>query len=306
MLLIILLIVFTVILLFLFFDVAITDGLKRKKSIDKEHKIKKIAEEVVLNLPTPVEKEITSFDLTRLTGYFFKAKKETPITVILIHGYGLSHKEMLYFADLYYNKYGFNVVAPDLRGHGESGGEYICLGIKDKEDILSWIEYLKIITFDRCKIILHGVSMGAATALMTGAYNDLSVVGIIADCPFASAKEMVRGVIKSKYRHLNRLLFFVVKFFTRLRCGYSLDEGEVKGYVKVVNCPILYIHGEQDKFITPSNSYALYENTKSPKDIYIAKEAGHAESVIKQNKEYLKRVDNFINLVNTKGGFNHI
>ena len=44
---------------------------------------------------------------------------------------------------------------PDLRGHGQSEGDYIAMGWLDRLDIINWIKYL-IDNDSKVKIILYG------------------------------------------------------------------------------------------------------------------------------------------------------
>lgn len=291
------LILFCGILFVIMLDNAFCGGFKRRSGIDMLSEIAIKSREYKVELDVPLEKKIYSFDGTLLNGYLYRGRADTSVTVILIHGYKLSHREMLGFANFYVNVCGFNVLTPDLRGHGESGGDYICFGVKDREDILSWIEYLKQMMGKKIKIVLHGVSMGAATALMTGAYNDENVCGIIADCPYASGKEMVQKKIKNKYKIAVGFLYTLLNNYVKLKCRFSMEDSNVVEYVKHIKCPVLYIHGASDKEITPLNSYRLYENTHSEKELYIVLGAGHAESVMVETENYMKKVKQFINVI---------
>ncbi len=291
------LILFSAVLFIIMLDNAFSGGFKRRSGIDMLSEIALKSREYKVNLDVPLEKKIFSFDGTLLNGYLYKGNPKTTVTVILIHGYKLSHREMLGFADFYVNSCRFNVLTPDLRGHGESGGDYICFGVKDREDILSWIEYIKQMMGGKSKIILHGVSMGAATALMTGAYNDECVCGIIADCPYASGKEMVKKKIKSKYKIAVNFLYTLLNNYIKLKCRFSMEDSDVVEYVKHIKCPVLYIHGASDKEITPLNSYRLYENTPGEKELYIVIGAGHAESVLVETENYINKVKKFINVI---------
>lgn len=291
------LILFSGILGIVMLDNAFSGGFKRRSGLEKISEIALKSREYKIKLDIPLERKIFSYDGTLLSGYLYKSQRETKITVILIHGYKLTHREMLGFADFYVNTCGFNVLTPDLRGHGESGGEYISFGVKDREDILSWIEYIKQMMGDNTKIILHGISMGAATALMTGAYNDESVFGIIADCPYASGKEMVKKKIKSKYKIGTDFLYKILNAYVKLKCKFSMEDSEVLDYVTHIKCPVLYIHGSKDDEITPANSYRLFEKTNSEKELYIVLGAGHGESVFVEMETYTAKIKEFISVI---------
>lgn len=67
----------------------------------------------------------TSKDGLKLVANYLEADKPTNKTIILAHGYrGKSGKvEMAGFAKMYHEKFGYNVLMPDARAHGESEGE---------------------------------------------------------------------------------------------------------------------------------------------------------------------------------------
>ena len=108
--------------------------------------------------------------------------------VICIHGYTSSPYRMASPAYHFYER-GYNVLMPYLGGHGLSEKKTVSMGYHDRLNIVDWIDY--IITFDRqAEIILYGVSMGAATTLLTtGEKLPENVKCAISDCGFTSAWE---------------------------------------------------------------------------------------------------------------------
>ena len=66
----------------------------------------------------------------------------------------------------YYGRQGYHVLMPDLRGCGESGGDFIGMGWPDRLDMLQWINWI-IQRDPEAQIVLHGISMGGATVMMT-------------------------------------------------------------------------------------------------------------------------------------------
>ena len=89
----------------------------------------------------------------------------------------------------------------DARAHGASEGKYIGFGCLDRNDLVRWIEYVISLLGEDCEILLHGTSMGGATALMaSGLELPNNVKGIISDSAFTSPAEVFSEVLKnSKY-----------------------------------------------------------------------------------------------------------
>ena len=77
----------------------------------------------------------------------------------------------------------------DARAHGESEGDYIGFGCLDRKELLKWIDWVIDYCGDDTEIYLHGISMGASTALMASGLDLPSQVkGIISDCEFTSPR----------------------------------------------------------------------------------------------------------------------
>ena len=129
---------------------------------------------------------ITSYDGLPLYGKCYLASPEAP-WLIMFHGYR-SGAERDFSGGLPFGiESGFNVLLVDQRAHGKSGGRCLTFGIKERHDCLSWIEYVRSRTEDTAKIVLYGMSMGAATVLMSTALKlPQNVVGIVADCGYTS------------------------------------------------------------------------------------------------------------------------
>ena len=155
-----------------FFNIALNQNVSKKyimrsvtqEDINEENTNKKIGERWIKVFAK--EEEIISKDNIKLHGYkIVNPIRKSNVWVILVHGYMGSSYEMSGFAKEYINM-GYNVFLIDLRAHGKSEGKYIGMGWKDRLDLKEWIN--KICTDEpECKIILYGVSMGAATVMMT-------------------------------------------------------------------------------------------------------------------------------------------
>jgi len=249
-------------------------------------------------LPVPLSKIIKADDGIELSGdiYINNNFSDKKIAII-IHGYGFSRKSVIGIAAVYYNVFGYSVLLPDLRAHGQSGGEFIGFGWHDSCDILKWTAYLREMFGENVKIVLHGISMGGATALLTGAKNDKSVNAIISDCSYSSVREILTSRLKIDFNLPKFPFLYIIDLMMKIKCKFSINDGDVKEEVKKIKCPVLYIHGENDTFIPVRDVYLLYENTKTLKKLYICPNANHAESALINPIEYEQRVYSFLKMV---------
>lgn len=223
-------------------------------------------------------------------------KEEKPVSkkqiAILCHGYTCSKYQSLLYAKMFLKR-GLSVLIYDHRNHGLSGKTYTSMGYYEKFDLQTIVDWCYETYDNQVAIVTHGESMGAATVL-----SHLSIDGrvraVIADCAYDSLVHLAKYQLKRFY-HLPVIPFAVIaNFFIKLRAGFSVyDVVPMDGGSKT-NAPVLFIHGDEDKYIPASMSVRMYEEKKDKKDLYIAPNAGHAESYIKNEKEYEKRVNRFL------------
>ena len=108
-------------------------------------------------------------DGERHHAVYARADSAAGRTAVLVHGYKDSHAGMLPIAKVYADM-GYNILLPDLHAHGLSEGTAIQMGWKDREDVMRWIglaDSLFATNEGRPRIVVHGVSMGAAASLPT-------------------------------------------------------------------------------------------------------------------------------------------
>ena len=220
---------------------------------------------------------IASFDGTKLCGRYYHQKDNAPI-VLFFHGYRCSGLRDGNGIFLYSRKLGFNVLLVDQRGHGESEGRAITFGIKERLDCREWVRYLSMRFGMEQRIYLSGLSMGGATVLMA---SDLdlpgNVIGILADCPYSSPKEILCSVIKS-LRFPVKATYFLAKLGARYIGDFDIEEISAVEAVQRSNYPILIIHGDDDRFVPYHMSKQCQKASAHKAELLLVKGAGHGMS----------------------------
>jgi len=239
--------------------------------------------------------EMTSFDGLPLKGYYLPAKEPTNKTVVFAHGYLGNAYDMGLFGEYYYENLGYNVFTPDLRGHGNSGGDYIGFGWHDRLDLIDWMKMLIDENGADTEIVMHGLSMGAATVLMaSGEALPLNVKAIIADSPYTSVYDLFSYQMERMFHLPDKPILPTTSLVTQQKAGYSLTEASALDQVKNATVPILYISGESDTFVPTDMTNTLYENTKSETEIVTYPGANHGESIVLHRENYLTTMTGFI------------
>ena len=238
------------------------------------------------------DKYIESYDKLQLHSYVVSQNSNK--WAIVVHGYGGSGKLMSDKSKYFYDM-GYNVLIPDLRGHGKSEGDYIGMGWKDRLDIISWINFI-IKENPNAEIVLHGTSMGAATVLMTSGENlPSNVKAIVADCAYTSAWDEFSYQLETYLKVPSYYILNVTNMVTKLKAGYSLKEASALESVKKATVPILFIHGDKDKFVPYSMMDKLYDATSSPKEKLTIEGGEHANSDLVSPFLYWLTVEDFLN-----------
>ncbi|MFM1525103.1 MULTISPECIES: alpha/beta hydrolase [Helcococcus] len=258
------------------------DNYKKQKELTKEF----------LNTNKEKEAEITSNDNLKLKGYYFENKSDK--WVILLHGYRTNHTHNYDYAQKYFeNKY--NILNPDLRASGNSEGNYVGMGFLEKNDILLWINWI-IDKNPNAEIILHGMSMGAATTMMVAGENTPKQVKLfIEDSGYTSAWDIFSSELKLRFNLPQFPIMYTSNLFSGIMAGYKFSDASAIDAVKKSSKPILFIHGDKDDFVPFEMMNKLYEaKTNGVKDKFVSKGAGHTKSIYISNREYWNKVFDFI------------
>ncbi|MBE5871982.1 MAG: alpha/beta hydrolase [Lachnospiraceae bacterium] len=215
---------------------------------------------------------------------------------IAIHGYSGKRAHTYNYAR-FYAEQGYNILMPDMRAHGESEGTYIGMGWLDKEDVILWID--QILEKDpAAEIVLHGVSMGGATVMMTsGEQLPDNVKAIIDDCGYTSVWDVFSDEAKYLFHIPEFPILYTASAISRIRAGYTFGEASAIGQVRKTNVPIYFIHGSKDNFVHTDMVYELYEACPTQKGLYVVEGAGHGQAMYVDPEQYFRNVFEFIDSV---------
>jgi len=237
--------------------------------------------------------QLTSTDGLKLSAYYLPAEKDQHKTAIIAHGYMGQASDMPQYAKIYHDL-GYNVLMPDARGHGKSEGDYIGFGWHERKDYLQWID--RVVKKDpQSEIVLHGVSMGGATVMMTsGEKLPDNVKAFVEDCGYSSVKGELNYQLKQMFNLPSFPLIPVTSLVTKIRAGYFFGEADAIKQLNKNKRPMLFIHGDKDDFVPYSMLAEVYAATKGPKEQYVVHGAKHAEALSSDPSMYQKKVTEFI------------
>jgi len=233
-----------------------------------------------------------------LSATFISNPTPTTKTLVFLHGFMGNRSIGLNYLDLYMQS-GFNLLLVDSRAHGESGGNSVTWGNYEKYDLDQWIHWVSQ-RFPRGIIGIHGISMGAATALMHAELNESNkrVAFYIADSSYSDLETLLAIQMEQRLgfsgTRLPKILLQYANVVAYCNSGFTFHQSSPIRSVRNVTTPILYIHGESDELVPSYMSAALYNATKGPRQIYLFPHTGHIAAISSDPQRYSKIVKDFI------------
>jgi pimeloyl-ACP methyl ester carboxylesterase len=206
-------------------------------------------------------------------------------TVVYLHGLSDNRGSSVWLAR-HLGERGFDVVAYDSRAHGQSGGEACTYGFYEKRDLARVLDQLSLAG----PFFLLGNSMGAAVALQAAA-EDGRIAGVVA----------ISTISDLRTAAFERAPFFA----SRREIEEAFQIAESAGHFKVdevspvaaaarIACPVLLIHGEDDRETPPAHSRRVFAALQGDKHMLIVPGAGHGNVL---RAEAWKEIDRWLDQV---------
>lgn len=240
------------------------------------------------------EVSVKTDDGYTLYGDFYVNPIPTNNTILCVHGYnsdaygdfGLIGNSLL--------DNGYNCLLLNHRHHAKSEGKFIGFGVLDSRDLIKWIEKINE-RYPNGKIIIYGISMGAATVMQaSNKYLTDNVVGIVEDCGFTSCWDEFKHMLNSIAHIPSFPLLNIMNFYTKNILGFDLRESDSRACLSQTKLPVLFIHGESDIFVPTYMVDECYNACNSKKEKYTYSNSTHAQSYYKHKEEYEERLYRFI------------
>lgn len=234
--------------------------------------------------------EVTSYDGYTLQGETF-VHPDCKKWMILAHAYRSNRELMIPHAKYFYEA-GFNVLIFDQRGHGSSQGKYISMGWHEQFDLISWITY--VIEQDaQASIGLLGISMGAATTMYASG-NDLpnNVKCMIHDSGCSGIGDIFLEHMEKNVGIASQKLLLGFQLICKKKLGIDIFQTKPQEQLSKSVTPSLFIHGQEDTFVSIDNVYLYYEACSSEKELFIVPERDHAFALL--DEHYFPTIQTFL------------
>ncbi len=235
---------------------------------------------------------LRSHDGLTLRSRFFDFGEGTPIEIML-HGYRGNAERDLSGGVLRAKELGHSVLLVEQRSAGASEGHTVTFGVLEKRDALAWARLLAE-RFPSRPLILTGVSMGAATVMACAGDESLpdSVIGVLADCGYTSARDIIKKVMREMHLPADLLYPFAI-LGARLFGHFDLNETPPVEALKHARVPVIFFHGDADDFVPAYMSEENFAACSAKKRLVIIEGAGHGLAYPINKQKYLEAMREF-------------
>lgn len=252
---------------------------------------------------------LRSTDGIALKAWWLPADGEARGTVIIAHGVDHTRQVMLPRA-VFLVHGGYNVLALDLRGHGESAAQYVSGGYLEARDVLGAVEYVRG-RGEQGRIAVLGVSMGAAASVLAAAQSK-EISAVVADGIFPTGA-VVWASIDRHMMHDPRSGFVMrtaalvgscpgiptavaAVFWARTGVWIGTDLVNVLPEAAKVRVPVLVISGSRD-WIVPTDEArkVLAALGTQRKSLVVIPDAEHDTTYGTAQEMYSRAVLDFLN-----------
>ena len=235
---------------------------------------------------------VRSFDGLTLYGKYYEYAPGAPIE-LMFHGYRGSAQRDLCGGVQRCFALGRSALIVDQRACGKSGGNVIGFGVLESKDCPVWVDCILREIDPDARIILTGISMGASTVVMAAAQPlPSNVVGVLADCGYTSAREIIKTVIRGMKLPAD-LLYPFVRLGARLFGHFDPNETSPLAAAKQCRLPIIFFHGQADDFVPCHMSQSGYDACITTKKLVTVPGAGHGLGYVLDPDGYLKALAEF-------------
>ena len=232
----------------------------------------------------------------KIAGWWIPCRDSTKTTVLL-HGYadakvgGIAWAPVLHAA-------GQNILAIDLRAHGESGGVFCTGGFFERHDVDGVIDQLLAQRPAATKrLSLFGVSLGAGIAAAVAAGRaDLSAV--VLESPFADYRRAIAAHVKLTGLPGGVVLRLAINFAQWIS-GARFDDVRPTDTIKQIRCPVLAVVGADDFLLDETDVSRLREAVgEGANQLVVFEAAGHLQAMQVDPGRYAELIATFLNREN--------
>ncbi len=186
---------------------------------------------------------------------------------------------------------GYSTLLIDFQATGESPGDLITFGWRERFDVLAAVRALR----ERLPgepVGIIGTSLGGAATLL--ATPPLEVQAVVLEAVYPSIDVAVKNRLEIRLGRFGRLLSPLLTVQLQLRLGADASQLRPADHIGQLRCPVLVVGGMTDLHTTETDTRALYDRAVDPKELWLIPNVAHVDYLDAAGDVYRERVLAFL------------
>ena len=210
--------------------------------------------------------------------------------VLLLHGVRGSRADMVGRAR-FLAQAGYTVLLIDLPGHGESDGERITFGAREKDGVNAALAWLRTQAPGE-RIGAIGVSLGAAALVL--AHPSPALDAVVLESMYPTIDEAVANRLRSRFGAPGA--WSTPLLVQQLPWRAQVAPAALRPIVDVgaLTSPVFIISGASDVQTPAAETRRIYAAVHGPKQLWLIDGAAHVNLYNHAGPEYVQRVGGFL------------
>jgi alpha-beta hydrolase superfamily lysophospholipase len=187
----------------------------------------------------------------------------------------------------------------DFYGSGGSQGSGTSIGFHEAGDVTASYRQAERLGQGR-PVVLYGASMGAAALLKAVGDDGLQPAGLVLEAPFDS----LLGTVRHRFDTFGIPSFplaDLLVFWGGVQQGFDGRAFRPADDAARVTSPSLLISGEDDPWVRPEETRAIYHRLAGPKSLRLVPGMGHEPCLRAHPEEWRSAVRGFLDAIASPG-----
>ena len=237
------------------------------------------------------EVEVLSTDGIRLRSWWVPAQDSSKAAVLIPGWGGYKFEDHLLQTLPVYHDAGYSLLMLDLRAQGDSDGKRRTLGYREVRDVRGSLAWLRRQGYALDQVVLHGWSMGGATALR--AAPGTGVAAVLEEAGYGDLPLLLRGMLP-EYVRFARLLEPAILLVGKLFPDFDYKKVVPKREAAILSdegVPLFIIHSTDD-VVVPYEQAKLLAAAYPGASMWTLEGYEHVEAY--EHPEYAHRLRAFL------------
>ena len=232
-------------------------------------------------------------DGTILRGWYIPASMPSGRVVVITPGIDSNRLvggiSLLLATDLVAD--GFDVLAFDFRGQGESDGDTLSFGAREQHDVIGAVAAARARGARHVAVL--GFSMGAAAAMLAAARSP-DIEALVLDSAFADLTDTLSTEFRSTWHLPGPVLAYALFLYEVLSGTDPATVRPADAVGALATRPLLFIAGADDQTVTPTDGAAMARAAGAQAEYVLVPGAGHVGAFFVDPSAYAGRVRAFL------------